>query len=138
MKKILLVVAMVMAMMNVCFASDSDDFDEELKAAQPLISVIENKDVPAYTTATKGFSDDLKGKMDEAAYGKLPNEIQNKMGNLKEIKFYTFQRFDQGDRITYIASFDKEPTVAVVFLFDKQQKMTNFMIAPLQQQTTQQ
>ena len=56
------------------------------------------------------------------------------MGTLKEAKFYSYQRFDQGDRVTYLASFDKENIVAIVFSFDKDKKLTNFVLSPMQAQ----
>lgn len=134
MKKLLFVLMIVMTMTaGVCFASDGSDLDKEQRAAQPLISVFENKS-PAYTVVTKDFADSLKTSMNETAYANLQKEVQDKMGTLQEVKFYTYQRFDQGDRLTYIASFDKTSTATIVLLFDNQQKLVNFVIAPLQQQ----
>lgn len=134
MKRLLFVLTIVMSMMmSVCFASDGSDLDKEQDAAQGLISVFENKNIPSYAVATKDFADSLKASMDETAYANLPKEVQEKMGNLQDIRFYNYQRYDQGDRLTYIASFDKNPTAVIVFLFDKQQKMVNFVVSPLQQ-----
>lgn len=124
-------------MAGVCSASDGSDLDREQRAAQPLISVFENKS-PAYAAVTKDFADSLKTSMNEEAYANLQKDVQEKMGTLQEVKFYTYQRFDQGDRLMYIASFDKTPTAAIVLLFDKQQKMVNFAVSPLQQTAEQQ
>ena len=60
------------------------------------------------------------------------------MGHMKEAKFYSYQRFDQGDRITYIASFEIENIVAIVFTFDKNLQMTDFALSPMKTQQEQQ
>ena len=120
--------------MNICFASDGSDLDKEQSAAQGLISVFENKNMPAYTVITKDFADSLKESMNEEAYINLQKEVQEKMGTLQDIRFYTYQRYDQDDRLTYIASFDKVPMAVAIFIFDKEQKMVNFAVSPLQQQ----
>lgn len=135
MKKILLILMILTTMMmSVCFASDGNDLDREQQAVQGLMNVFENKNVPTYTVITRDFAPSLKENMNETAYENLQKEIQDKLGTMQEVKFYTYQRFDQGDRLTYIASFAKEPMVAIVFLFDKDKKMINFAVSPLQQQ----
>lgn len=136
MKKILFILAMVMTMAGstLCFAADGGDLNTEQKTAENFISVFEGKGAPAYAVFTKDFSADLKATVNEQMYSKLQNEVKNQMGTLKEAKFYSYQRFDQGDRVTYLASFDKENIVAIVFSFDKDKKMTNFAISPMQAQ----
>lgn len=136
MKKILFILAMVMTMAvsGLCFAADGNDLNAEQKTAENFISVFEGTKIPAYAAFTKDFSDGLKAAVDEQAYSKLQNEVKNNMGTLKEAKFYSYQRFDQGDRVTYLASFDKENIVAIVFSFDKDKKLTNFVLSPMQAQ----
>ena len=53
---------------------------------------------------------------------------------MKEAKFFTYQRFDQADRVTYIASFSKEKMVSMIFAFNKQNKLVDFAFTPIQQQ----
>lgn len=63
---------------------------------------------------------------------KLTKQIKEQYGNVKEVKFYNFQRFDQGDRVTYVAAFDKEQAVAIMLAFDKDKKLTDYVFTPLQ------
>lgn len=42
---------------------------------------------------------------------------------MKETKFHSFERFDQGDRVTYIAAFSKENVVIMTFMFGKDAKL---------------
>lgn len=135
MKKIVFILAMVMTMAvsGLCFAADGGDLNAEQKTAETFISVLEGKDVPNYDKFTSGFSDNLKEKVTEQAYRKLQRDAKMQLGALKEAKFFSYQRFDQEDRVTYIASFEKENMVAVVFSFGKDNKMTNFVVSPVQQ-----
>ena len=139
MKKLLFVLAMVMTMAvsGLCFAADGNDLNAEQKTAQSFISVFEGQKVPSYEDFTKDFSDSLKNTVTEQAYSKLQRDVKVQMGTLTEAKFYSYQRFDQGDRVTYIASFDNANLVAIVFSFDKDLKLVNFALTPMQQQNSQ-
>ena len=52
----------------------------------------------------------------------------------KKGKFFSFERFDKADRLTYIAGFSKEPAVSIVFTLDKKGKITEFSLAALEVQ----
>ena len=65
----------------------------------------------------------------------MQKQVKQKMGTMKEAKFFAYQRFDQADRLTYIASFSKEKMVSIVFVFDKQSKLLDFAFTPVQQPT---
>ena len=74
----------------------------------------------------------MKADINEKAYKDLSKQIKEQYGNVKEVKFYNFQRFDQGDRVTYVAAFDKEEAVAIMLAFDKDKKLANYVFTPLQ------
>ena len=42
-------------------------------------------------------------------------------------------RFDQADQMMYLLSFEKEPVVRCVFLFDKKGNLQNFALSPVKQ-----
>lgn len=134
MKKILFTVTliMMMAFSGLCFASDGSDLNKEQKTAEVFIEAFQKNPAPEYTAFSKDFSDTLKSEMSERAYRKLQEEVKTKFGTIKDVKFYTFQRFDQGDKVTYIASFDKEQLVAMIFEFNKDNKLTGYTLSPLQ------
>ena len=51
------------------------------------------------------------------------NKSKNNMVMSKKLSSIIFQRFDQGDRVTYVAAFDKEQAVAIMLAFDKDKKL---------------
>lgn len=136
MKKILftLTLIMMMAFSGLCFASDGSDLNKEQKIAENFMGVFTKEQAPEYAIVSKNFSDNLKKSVSERTYKKLPAEIKEKFGNVKNVDFRTFEKLGQEDRITYIASFDKQPVAAIVFIFDQDQKLVNYIFAPIEQQ----
>lgn len=134
MKKILFILTLIMTMTfsGLCFASDGSDLNKEQKVIETFMEVFTKDKAPEYVVVSKDFADSLKTNVNEKAYKDLSKQIKEQYGNVKEVKFYNFQRFDQGDRVTYIANFDKEQIVAIIFTFDKNKKMTNYIFAPVQ------
>lgn len=136
MKKILftLTLIMMMAFSGLCFASDGSDLNKEQKIAENFMGVFTKEQAPEYAIVSKDFSDNLKKSVSERTYKKLPAEIKEKFGNVKNVDFRTFEKLGQEDRVTYIASFDKQPVAAIVFIFDQDQKLANYIFAPIEQQ----
>lgn len=134
MKKIIFTVTliMMMAFSGLCFAADGNDLNKEQKVAETFMEVFTKDQIPAYAVVSKDFSDTLKADINEKAYKDLSKQIKEQYGNVKEVKFYNFQRFDQGDRVTYVAAFDKEEAVAIMLAFDKDKKLANYVFTPLQ------
>lgn len=136
MKKILftLTLIMMMAFSGLCFASDGSNLNKEQKIAENFMGVFTKEQAPEYAIVSKDFSDNLKKSVSERTYKKLPAEIKEKFGNVKNVDFRTFEKLGQEDRVTYIASFDKQPVAAIVFIFDQDQKLVNYIFAPIEQQ----
>lgn len=136
MKKILftLTLIMMMAFSGLCFASDGSNLNKEQKIAENFMGVFTKEQAPEYAIVSKDFSDNLKKSVSERTYKKLPAEIKEKFGNVKNVDFRTFEKLGQEDRVTYIASFDKQPVAAIVFIFDQDQKLANYIFAPIEQQ----
>lgn len=134
MKKVIFIVTliMMMAFSGLCFAADGNDLNKEQKVAETFMEVFTKDQIPAYDVVSKDFSDTLKINVNEKAYKDLSKQIKEQYGNVKEVKFYNFQRFDQGDRVTYVAAFDKEQAVAIMLAFDKDKKLTDYVFTPLQ------
>ena len=79
------------------------------------------------------YYNDKKEKFDEKTYVTLQKQVKDKFGRMKEVKFYSFQRFDQTDRVTYIAAFSKRKLVAINLSFNKDNKMVDFALSPVEQ-----
>ncbi len=136
MKK-LLIMMMVSCLMMLCsvgFAADDHKaLAKQQQTAERIMDAFDGEPVPLYAQVSAGFSANMKKAVDEKAFTELQKQVKQKFGTMKEAKFFTFQRFDQADRVTYIASFTKEKIVSMIFAFDKQNKLVDFAFTPVQQ-----
>ena len=135
MKKLIMVLAAVftLAISALGFAADGGDLNKEQKAAENFVAAF-TMEAPEYRTFASGFDDTLRAKVTEQAYDVLKQQVQERFGRLKESKFYSFQRYDNVDYVTYIGSFSKEKLVNITFAFNKENKMTDFALSPMQQE----
>ena len=131
MKKLILTLTTIftLAIAAIGFAADGGDLNKEQRAAENFVA--------AYNQFASGFDDTLKAKVTEQAYDVLKKQVQERFGRLKESKFYSFQRYDNVDYVTYIGSFSKEKLVSITFAFNKENKMTDFALSPMQQNAEQ-
>lgn len=136
MKKLLMML-IVSCLMMVCSvglaANDHKDLAKQQQVAEKFMDVFDAEPVPMYAQVSAGFSVNLKKAVTEKAFTELQKQVKQKMGTMKEAKMFAFQRFDQADRLTYIASFSKEKMVSMVFVFDKQSKLVDFAFTPIKQ-----
>lgn len=136
MKK-LLIMMMVSCLMMLCsvgFAADDHKaLSKQQQVAERIMDAFDGEPVPLYAQVSAGFSANMKKAVTEEAFTELQKQVKQKFGTMKEAKFFTFQRFDQADRVTYIASFTKEKIVSMIFAFDKQNKLVDFAFTPVQQ-----
>lgn len=121
-----------MAFAGICMAADGADLNKQQNTAETFVKAF-SQTVPSYNDFTKGFDAQLKNKFNEKTYAALQAQVKDKFGRMKEAKFYSFQRFDQMDRVTYIASFSKEKIVAINLAFNKENKMIDFALSPVEQ-----
>lgn len=72
--------------------------------------------------------------MTAANFAELQKQMKEKFGTQKEAHFAVFERFDQGDRLTYLIKYSREQAVRAVYGFDKNGKLNEFVFVPLQVQ----
>ncbi len=129
MKKFL-VMLMVSCMMMVCsvsFAADDHKvLGKQLLVAEKILDSIDGEPVPAFGQVSAGFNANLKAKLNEKAFENLKKQLRANFGNMKEAKFFAFQRFDKVDRVVYFSYFNKQKKVNILFYFDKQKKLADF------------
>jgi len=63
----------------------------------------------------------------------ISQDMTKNLGKYKASRFVAWTRFDQVDQMMYLMSFEKEPVVRCVFLFDKNGNLQNFALSPLKQ-----
>lgn len=134
MKKLILFLTAIVTLTvsALCFAADGDDLNKQQAASEVFINAFTDN-VPDYAAFTASFDDELKARVNRQAYIVLQQQVKERFGKLRESKFYSYQRYDEHDYITYIASFSKEKLVNITFAFNKKDKMIDFALSPLQQ-----
>lgn len=132
MKKLvmLLTLLLTVAGSSLCFAADGGDLNKQQKAVEVIIDALNGDPVPEYSALTPLISKSLDQNMGAKGFAALQKAVKEKFGTLKEAKFFSFQRFDQADSVTYVGSFTKENIVTMQFIFDKQNKMLDLTLSP--------
>ncbi len=132
MKKLMLVLTMLLAfaLSSVAFAADGGDLNKEQRSAEKMLNAFNSTTPVEYTVIAPTWSNELNKNIGEKGYAEIKKQVKAQFGELKETKFYSFERFDQGDRVTYIAAFSKEKVVIMAFMFAKDGKLQNFNFAP--------
>lgn len=132
MKKLALLLTMVLtfALSCVCFAADGGDLNKEQRAAEKIVSALEGDAATEYTAIAAGLSPELNQKLGVNGYTAIQKQVKEQLGSLKSNTFRSFERFGNMDRVIYVAEFSKEKIVALVFDFNKSNKMVNFSFVP--------
>ena len=131
---IMMIVSCLMMLCSVGFAADDHKaLAKQQQVVEKFLDVFDGEPVPLYAQVSAGFNPKMKEAVTEKAFTELQKQVKQKFGTMKEAKFFTYQRFDQADRVTYIGSFTKEKIVSMIFAFDKQNKLVDFALTPVQQ-----
>ena len=131
---IMMIVSCLMMLCSVGFAADDHKaLAKQQQVAEKMLDSFDGEPMPLFAQVNAGFNANLKKAVDEKAFTELQKQVKQKFGTMKEAKFFTYQRFDQADRVTYVASFSKEKMVSIIFAFDKQNKLVDFAFTPIQQ-----
>ncbi|MBQ7318360.1 MAG: DUF3887 domain-containing protein [Phascolarctobacterium sp.] len=115
-------------------ANDHKDLGKQQQVAERFMDVFDGEPVPMYSQVSAGFSVNLKKVVTEKTFAELQKQVRVKFGTMKDAKLFSYQRFEQVDRVTYVASFSKEKLVSMIFAFDKQNKLVDFAFTPVQQE----
>ena len=131
---IMMIVSCLMMLCSVGFAAnESKDLAKQQVVVEKFLDVFDGEPAPLYAQVSAGFNPKMKEAVTEKAFTELQKQVKQKLGTMKEAKFFAYQRFDQADRVTYIGSFTKEKIVSMIFVFDRQNKMVDFAFTPVQQ-----
>ena len=129
-----MIVSCLLMLCSVGFAADDHKaLAKQQQVVEKFLDVFDGEPVPLFAQVSAGFNPQMKEAVNEKAFTELQKQVRTKFGTLKKAKFITYQRFDKGDRVTYIASFTKEKIVSMIFAFDKQNKLMDFAFTPVQQ-----
>ena len=107
---------------------------EEAVASQVMSALTKTT---SYEVVSQDFTPALQQALDKAKLNEMKKEVKTKFGKMQDMKLIRLEKFDQGDRVTYLASFAKEQFVQIEFLFDvttDAPKVMSFSLKPLQVQ----
>lgn len=132
MKKLILMLTAIftLAFSSLCMAADGGALNKAQDSAEKFMAGF--KSTPAaYTEVAGGFSTDLKSKINAQAFAELQKQVKSQFGNVKNNKFFSYERYDQFDRVTYISNCTKEDLVAFILTCDKKGRLVDFAITKL-------
>lgn len=119
MKKLFLLVTTICLL---CFSSvalaatNGQILTKEEAVASQVMSAL-TKTV-SYEVVSQDFTPALQQVLDKAKLNEMKKEVKTKFGKMQDMKLISLQKFDQGDRVTYLASFSKQQFVRITFMFD--------------------
>ncbi len=134
MKKLIVLLTMLMtfAFSSLSFAADGGDLNKEQKNAEKFMDAFGVATITEYVSVSSTFSPELTKNLNETTYNELKKQVKQQFGSLKSTKFFRFERFDDLDRVTYIAEFSKEKIVIMSFDFNKNTKLISFNFSKYQ------
>ncbi len=132
MKKCILLLTAIFTLAFSCvsFAADGGDLNKEQRTAEKIMTALDADAATAYTGFAASLSESLSKTLTEQSYATIQKQTKEQLGSLKSTSFRSFERYNDGDRVIYVAEFSKEKTVAMVFVFDKSTKLVNFSFIP--------
>ena len=136
MQKIIATAALAASLVlpSMCFAGvNSNALSKAEKSGDTFVNVLQSK--ATYTELEPLMTGTMQKQIKASSIPGLLKQVAGNFGTMKDIKFYSFERFDKNDKMTYIASFSKEKLAALIILTDKTGKMSDFALSPLKQNT---
>lgn len=135
MKKAVMLVTLVvtMALSAMCFAAgDGSVLNKQQRVVDKFVAAVNAADSSGFAQMSADLALDLQSKITAADFAAMQKQLKEKFGTQKELTFAAYERFDQGDRLTYLASYSKQKLVRAVYVFDKAGKMTEFVFVPVE------
>lgn len=134
MKKIILLLIWSFIIGGGAMASDNGEIlTKEENHVQTFMTALHTTD--GYEAAKETMSSNLAAKVTAQNFDLLQKKIQTTFGVQKEMKLALVEKFDQGDRLTYIAVYGENQLVRIVIMFgpNGKQEIQNFVFTPIQQ-----
>lgn len=130
---ILLILTLMMAVSGMCYAAgDGSDLNRQQKVADKFMAVLSGGDAAAVAQLQGDMVPELAEKMTAANFAALQKQLKEQFGAQKTVRFAVYERFDQGDRLTYLVGYSRQQAVRAVYGFDKNGKLSEFVFVPLE------
>lgn len=135
MKKSVLAVVMLLtlAVSSVCMAAgDGNDLNREQRVVDKFVAALEAPAGSGFAQVQGDLAPGLQSKLTAGNFAELQKQLREKFGKQKEMKFAAFERFDQADRLTYLAGYSRQQVVRAAYVFDKDGKLAEFVFVPVE------
>ena len=116
---------------DVAYEKLAADYTQQQKVADKFMAVLSG-DAAAVTQLQVDMVPELAEKMTAANFAALQKQLKEQFGIQKSVRFAVYERFDQGDRLTYLVGFSRQQAVRAVYGFDKNGKLSEFVFVPLE------
>lgn len=129
MKKIFAVFTVLLLSLCLCgigLASDGADLNKQQQAVVKVLATFNGQNGLEFANISPLLSGRLKTELDERTFVSVKNNLRRSYGEMRENKFLAFQRYADGDRLTYLANYSKDKDLLFVFVFDKQNDLGAF------------
>lgn len=136
MKKLFLLVTMICLL---CFgstafaASNGQILEKEEALTSQVMTALTG--IMSYDRLSPSFTPELRQTLDKEQLNTMKKEVKTKFGKMQGMQFISLQKFDQGDRVIYLASFAKQKLVRVEVFFNvkgAEPKIMSFSLAPIE------
>lgn len=138
MKKLAAALALTasMAVAGVCSAAgEGAALTKETKAAETFFGGLNGVETVTYAQTAATLDAQMKEKFTAEVFAEKQKEVKTKLGNIKESRFRSFERFDNGDRVVYLGKYSKQENVVMIVFFNPAGKIQDFGMHPVQQPT---
>lgn len=105
---------------------------EEAIASQVMTALT---GVISYDRISPSFTPELQQALTKDKLNEMKKEVRTKFGKMNDMRLISLQKFDQGDRVTYLANFAKQNLVRVEVFFNvsaEEPKVMSFSLTPIE------
>ena len=133
MKKYVMTALLSLALAGSVMASDGTDLDRNKVTAETLVNAVFQAN-GTYDNARSVFSPDLAGRVTADNFATLKKGLGDFYGAPTKVTFRALEKFDDGDRLTYVVDYrnGKSAVVAVIFLKNAGGRVSDFFVQPVQ------
>ena len=133
MKKAILIGMTVLTLCGAGMAAASNNGDalsREEKQIMVMMSGLQGKN---YDSVTPVMASSLKTKLTPAVYAGMQKTLRQQFSNQTEMRLVSVEKYDQGDRLTYLLAYGQGQQARVVFTVgpNGQDGLHDFTIAPV-------
>ena len=111
--------------------SDGMSLDKQQRVVEKLIALFNTNEVKGIDSLPGYLAPALYDMFREDNFLRLRQSIRGRFGVLQEMRFASYERLDQCDRLTYVAKYSREPIMRMVYEFDNEDRLKELFFIPL-------